>query len=212
MSERFTAKTVQRITEALATAYPEAAPALNFSTPFELLVATVLSAQCTDKRVNAVTKELFEKYKTAEDFADMNPQDLERIIFTCGFYRTKAANIIACAKEIATNYGGEIPADIESLTALPGIGRKSANVILSEIYKANAFAVDTHVMRVIVRLGIYDRKDPVKIERKVLEILDNNRLSVAHRLLVFFGRYRCHARSPECEGCRLKEYCNNNLR
>jgi endonuclease-3 len=196
-----------KIIDILKEEYPYARCELDYGTPFQLLTAVILSAQCTDRRVNAVTGELFKKYKTAADFTELESEELEKTIYTCGFYKNKAANIIACAKEIADKWGGEVPSDIESLTALPGIGRKSANVILSEAFKIQAFAVDTHVMRVCVRLGIADKKDPVKIEKIVTELLDNNRLSEAHKLLVFFGRYRCHARKPECEGCRVRVYC-----
>ena len=198
----------------LELSFPEVRCELNYRTPFELLVAVILSAQCTDKRVNAVTVELFKKYREPADFAGADTDDLERIIYTCGFYRHKSKSIKAAALKIIEEHGGKVPDDYDGLINIPGVGRKTANVILAEAFKKNAFAVDTHVLRVSNRLGIVESRDPYKVELAATALLNGERLGLAHILLVFLGRYICKARNPECLRCPAKQICayNNALK
>ncbi|MDR1906119.1 MAG: endonuclease III [Clostridiales bacterium] len=187
--------------------FPNVRCELDYKTPFELLVAVILSAQCTDKRVNKVTAELFKKYNTPKDFAQIDPGELEKYIFTAGFYKNKSRHIIAAAQIIMTEYGGDVPSERDELVKLPGVGRKTANVILSEAFKKNAFAVDTHVLRVANRLGVTKSRDPYKVESDVSNRLKEERLGKAHILLVAFGRYICTARNPKCRECPISCFC-----
>ncbi|MDR2046548.1 MAG: endonuclease III [Clostridiales bacterium] len=187
--------------------FPEARCELRYKTPFELLVAVILSAQCTDKRVNAVTKELFEKYRTPEDFAAISDGELERLLYPVGFYKNKARAVKSAAELLLKKYGGEVPDGFDELIKIPGVGRKTANVILSEAFHKDAFAVDTHVLRVSKRFGIADGESPYKTELAVGELLDGNRLGKAHILLVLFGRYVCVARKPKCGECPVSDLC-----
>lgn len=180
---------------------------LNHETPWQLLVATMLSAQCTDARVNIVTKELFQKYDTVEKFANADLKELEQDIKPTGFYHNKAKNIISCMKDIHTKYHGEVPRSVEALTALAGVGRKTANVIRGNIYHEPSVVVDTHVKRISKRLGLTKLDDPEKIEQDLMKELPKDHWILYNIQIITFGRTICTARSPKCEECRLQKYC-----
>lgn len=180
---------------------------LEFSNNFELLIAVILSAQCTDKRVNQVTKTLFQKHKTPNDFANLDVQTLEKEIYVLGFYHNKAKNIISACKDLVEKFNGEVPSDMESLTSLSGVGRKTASVVMSVGFNKQAFAVDTHVFRVANRLGIGSEKSPKDCEEKLKKYFKNCDWAKIHLQMVNFGRYVCKARKPMCEKCSLKEVC-----
>lgn len=180
---------------------------LNYETPWQLLIATILSAQCTDERVNLVTKDLFQKYKSIEDFANANLTELEMDIHSTGFYKNKAKNIIACAKRLLTEFHGEVPKDIEELTSLAGVGRKTANVIRGNIYREPSIVVDTHVKRISKRLGFTKEEDPVKIEFALMEIIPKEQWILYNIQIITLGRSLCTARSPKCTECFLQELC-----
>jgi endonuclease-3 len=188
--------------------YPDAKCSLDFQTPFELVVAVMLSAQCTDERVNLTTPALFKRCKSIEDFANIDIKELEDLIHPCGFYRNKAANIKKCAKQILEDFGGEVPQDMDSLLKLAGVGRKSANVILLEVFGiANGIAVDTHCKRLSNRIGLSNQSDPSKIEQDLLKQIDKKYLKDVNHLFIWHGRYTCTARSPKCNECTIKEFC-----
>ena len=184
----------------------EAKIELNYATELDLLVAIILSAQCTDKRVNLVTEKLFKKYRTVADYANADVKIFESEIHSCGFYRNKTSNIIGMAKAVQ-ELGGKIPADMEALVKLPGVGRKTANVFLAEWHKLPAIAVDTHVARVSRRLGLTKSKNPEVIERDLKQIVDKKDWRRVNIYLVLFGRYYCKAIKPQCEVCKLKKHC-----
>ena len=186
--------------------FPDASCELNFSTDFQLLVAVILSAQCTDKRVNIVTPILFEKYPDANAMQDAKQEDVENIIRSCGFYREKAKHIISASKDICEKFGGKLPRDRDDMQTLAGVGRKTANVICSNVYDDNVIAVDTHVLRVSNRLGLANTSNPNICETN-LEKLFKKQLKDLHHRLVLFGRYYCTARKPKCESCKLKNIC-----
>ena len=188
--------------------YPDAKCSLNFKAPFELVVAVMLSAQCTDERVNLTTPSLFKRCKTIQDFADIDLKELENLIHPCGFYRNKALNIKKCAKQVLENFGGKVPQDMDSLLSLAGIGRKSANVILLEVFGiANGIAVDTHCKRISNRIGLSKQSEPSKIEQDLLKQIDKKYLKDVNHLFIWHGRYTCTARNPKCENCTIKEFC-----
>ncbi len=180
---------------------------LEYKTPFQLLIAVVLSAQCTDKRVNMVTRELFKKYNKPEDFASMSLEVLEEKIRTCGFYHNKAKAIKSASRDIIDKFGGEVPADFNKLTSLAGVGRKTANVIMAVAFGADAFAVDTHVLRVSNRLGLVKTNNPDKCEEKLCKIFPKSSWSKLHYQMVLFGRYTCKAIKPNCEKCIFNREC-----
>ena len=180
---------------------------LNHETPWQLLVATILSAQCTDARVNIVTKDLFQKYKNVEDFANANLEELEQDIHATGFYHNKAKNIIACARRVLTEFGGEVPRSLEDLTSLAGVGRKTANVIRGNIYHEPSIVVDTHVKRISKKLGFTTEDDPVKIEFDLMEILPKDHWILYNIHIITLGRTICTARSPKCMDCFLADVC-----
>lgn len=180
---------------------------LNYKTDIELIVAVILSAQCTDKRVNEVTKELFRKYCTVKDFAQANQEDFERDIHSCGFYHNKATSIINMARIVIKDFGGVIPDTIDDLVKLPGVGRKTANVFLAEFFGKPAIAVDTHVIRVSGRLGLTQSKNPDVIERDLAKLVDEQNWRLVNLYLVLFGRYKCKAVKPQCNACKVKKYC-----
>ncbi len=187
--------------------YPDARCELNYSKDYELLIATVLSAQCTDKRVNLVTKELFSKYDI-NSLAEANLKDIENIIRPCGSYTKKAYYLKTIAEKLTKDYNGTVPNNREYLESLPGVGRKTCNVVLSNLYDIAAIAVDTHVSRVSKRLNLAKEADDVlTIEKKLMKKLPKSTWSRVHHQLVLFGRYNCKAIKPECEGCLFKEYC-----
>lgn len=193
--------------ELLKELYPEAICSLNAGNPFELLVAVRLSAQCTDARVNLVTPALFEKYKTLDDYCNADQGDIENIIHSCGFYKSKAQSIVAMANMIRDDFGGVVPDNIEDLIKLPGVGRKTANLIVGDVYGKESIVVDTHMIRISNRLGLVDTKDPNKIEFALKKIVPSNEgADFCHRI-VLFGRDTCSARKPKCGECSLYEIC-----
>lgn len=202
----------KQIFEILKNKFPVADCELNFNNNYELIVAVILSAQCTDKRVNIVTPNLFKKYPTVKDLANANEQELKNIIHSCGFYNNKSKNLIAMAKDVCQKFGGEIPSDYDDLISLSGVGRKTANVVMAVGFGKDAIAVDTHVFRVSNRLGIKS-KNSLECEKQLQKIFDQKDWSHLHYLLVLFGRYYCKAIKPECSNCELKEFCilNKNL-
>ena len=181
---------------------------LNFTNHLELLVAVMLSAQCTDKRVNQVTQTLFKKYQSVQDYASCNREELEQDIFSCGFYRNKSKNIISACQDIITKFNGQVPDNFEDLISLSGVGRKTANVVLAVGFNQDAIAVDTHVFRVSNRLGLAKAKTPFECEKQLMNSVPKSRWSHIHHLLVLFGRYHCKAIKPNCKDCKLKPYCN----
>lgn len=180
---------------------------LNYETPWQLLIATILAAQCTDERVNMVTKDLFQKYKTLEDFASANLKELEQDIHSTGFYHNKAKNIISCSNTLINEYGGEVPKDMESLIKLAGVGRKTANVIRGTIYNEPSVVVDTHVKRISNRLGFTKEQDPEKIEYDLMGILPKEHWILYNTQIITHGRAICTARSPKCDQCFLYSLC-----
>lgn len=180
---------------------------LNHENAWQLLIATMLSAQCTDARVNIVTKDLFVKYPTLQAFADADIKELEKDIYSTGFYKNKAKNIIGCAKKLISEYGGEVPSDIESLTKLDGVGRKTANVIRGNIYHEPSIVVDTHVKRISRLLGLTDCDDPVKIEHELMEKLPKEQWILYNIQIITLGRTICIARRPKCAECALNRVC-----
>ena len=180
---------------------------LNHETPWQLLIATILSAQCTDARVNIVTKDLFQKYDTVEKFANADLKELEKDIKPTGFYHTKAKNIIACTKALVDRFGGEVPRSLEELTSLAGVGRKTANVIRGNIYHEPSVVVDTHVKRISKRLGLTENEDPEKIEQDLMRALPKDHWILYNIQIITFGRSICTARSPKCGECFLQKYC-----
>ena len=188
--------------------YPEATCSLDFETPFQLVIAVMLSAQCTDERVNKTTPKLFERCKTIQDFADIDIKELEDIIHPCGFYKNKAKNIKLCAKQVLENFDGEVPDNIEDLQSLAGVGRKSANVVMLEAFGiANGIAVDTHAKRISNLIGLSKESDPAKIEQDLLKIFPKEFLKDINHLLVWHGRNTCIARNPKCDTCSVNMYC-----
>ena len=196
-----------RATELLEQRYPDAVCSLEYTVPHELMIATRLAAQCTDARVNTVTPELFAKYPTVDAFAQANVEDIERIIYPCGFFRTKAADIVAACKMLRDEFGGRVPDELDSLLRLPGIGRKTANLILGDVYGKPAVVCDTHCIRICGRLGLTATKDPYKCELRLRELLDPRRSNDFCHRLVLFGRDVCTARSPKCGECPLRKLC-----
>lgn len=195
----------------LKQAYPDATCSLDFSTPFQLVIAVMLSAQCTDERVNKTTPALFKRCKTIQDFADIDINELEQIIHPCGFYKNKAKNVKLCAKQVIENFNCEVPHTMEELTTLAGIGRKSANVILLEVFGiAQGIAVDTHAKRISNLVGLSKQKEPEKIEQDLLNIFPIETLKDINHLLVWHGRNTCIARNPKCDVCPIKHLCNYN--
>lgn len=198
----------KKFIEILEKTYPDATCSLDFKTPFQITVAVMLSAQCTDERVNKTTPSLFERCKTIEDFANIDIHELEQIIHPCGFYKNKAKNIKECAKKVLENFNGEVPHTMEELLTLPGVGRKSANVILLEAFGiAKGIAVDTHAKRISNRIGLSSELDPEKIEKDLLKIFPKESLKDINHLLVWHGRNTCDSRKPLCNNCTVKEYC-----
>ena len=200
----------------LKKAYPDATCSLDFKTPFQLAIAVMLSAQCTDERVNKTTPILFEKCKSIEDFANIDLQKLEQIIHPCGFYKNKAKNIKLCAKQVLEKFNGVLPENMDELVSLAGIGRKSANVIMLEAFNnPQGLAVDTHAKRVSNRIGLSNQSDPIKIEQDLLKIFPNEFLKDINHLFVWHGRKTCDSRKPNCENCCVKDFCeyfkNNSI-
>lgn len=188
--------------------YPDAKPALKYSTPYELLVAVVLSAQCTDERVNKVTEVLFQKYSTPQAMVTLTQTELERYIFSCGFYRMKAEHILSASKDILEKFNGEVPSTIEELMSLAGVGKKTANVVYSVAFGGPAIAVDTHVFRVSNRLGLAKGKTPLEVESGLQKAIPMELWSKAHHWLIYHGRQVCHSQRPDCANCALNGLCD----
>ncbi len=188
--------------------YPDAKPALHFQTAYELLVAVVLSAQCTDERVNKVTKVLFEKYSTPQAMLTLSQTELEKYIFSCGFYRMKAEHILSASRDILEKFNGEVPGTIEELMSLAGVGKKTANVVYSVWFGGAAIAVDTHVFRVSNRLGLAKGKTPEEVEAGLNKAIPEEEWSKAHHWLIWHGRRVCHSQRPSCENCTLSPLCD----
>jgi endonuclease-3 len=197
----------RRIVRLLAKAYPAAKCALEHDNPLQLLIATILSAQCTDVRVNMVTPALFARYPNAKAFAEAKPRELETAIQSTGFFRNKARNIIACCQKLVADYDGQVPGTMEELVHLPGVGRKTANVILGNAFDTPGITVDTHVRRLSQRLGLTRQSDPEKIERDLMEIIPKKEWTMFSHRMIFHGRQVCFARKPNCTGCVLNKVC-----
>lgn len=202
-------KNAIRIIEILKKTYPDAKCSLDFTTPFELLVAVILSAQCTDERVNKTTPSIFAKYNTPEDFDKMPLETLEELIHPCGFYKNKAKNIKLTAKKILEDFGGKVPENMDDLMSLPGVGRKTANVVMLEAFnKPQGIAVDTHAKRLSNRIGFSKEDTPEKIEKDLLKLFPYEYLKDINHILIYHGRAICTARSPKCEHCPINEFCD----
>ncbi len=200
---------IKELISTLQEIYPEPRLALEFQNPFQLLVAVILSAQCTDERVNRVTEKLFERVKTPEDILKIPQNELEEMIKPTGYYKQKAKNLKSCCEKLISEYGGKIPQDIEEFTKLPGVGRKTAAMVLGNAFGFNkGIAVDTHVKRVSQRLGITSSKTPEKIEKDLMEIIPTNLWTWFSNALILHGRHICKARKPECNRCKLTELCS----
>ncbi len=196
-----------RLLRHLARLYPDAHCALHYRNPLQLLVATILSAQCTDVRVNLVTPALFARYPDAAAFANAEPRELEKLIQSTGFFRNKARNIIACCRQLVDQHGGEVPDSMEELVPLPGVGRKTANVILGNAFGQPGITVDTHVGRLSRRLGLTEETDPVKVEHDLMALLPRKEWTMFSHRMIFHGRQVCHARNPSCATCTLARSC-----
>ena len=199
------AQRAAQVLEALKGLYPEAKPELNFANPFETLIATILSAQCTDRRVNLVTARLFPQYPDAFAMAKLTPEELEPMIRECGLYRNKAKNIVAACRALVEQYGGAVPNTREELMKLPGVGQKTAGVVLLADFGDDQIPVDTHVYRVARRIGLADGNTPEKVEAQLRALLDREIWSLGHHLIIWHGRRCCHARKPECARCPLND-------
>lgn len=201
-------KDINSLIDTLRKTYPDAKCSLDFETPFQLLVAVCLSAQCTDERVNLTTPALFNRCKSIEDFANIDLTELEELIHPCGFYKNKAKNIKKCANQILEDFDGKVPQNMDDLISLAGVGRKSANVIMLEFFgNAVGIAVDTHCKRISNRIGLSNEKDPSKIEQDLLKQIDQKDYKDVNHLFIWHGRYTCKSQKPLCEKCTLKQFC-----
>jgi len=198
---------IKKIWPLLKKTYPDAKIALNFSNPLDLLVATILSAQCTDVRVNIVTKTLFKKYKTPADWADADITQIENDIKSTGFYRNKSKNIKAACRMIIADFQGKVPSTMDQLTKLAGVGRKTANVLLGNVFNTPGITCDTHVIRLSRRIGLSENSDPVKLEFDLADIVNKKDWTMFSHLVIFHGRNICKARRPDCQNCPIAEYC-----
>lgn len=198
------------IFELLKKQYPDAKCSLDFNTPFEMMVAVMLSAQCTDERVNKVTAEFFPKYNTPQAFANMPLEDIENLIHSCGFYKNKAKNLKLASQKILTDFNGEVPQTMEKLMSIPGVGRKSANVIMLEAFNnPQGIAVDTHAKRISNRIGFSSAKEPQKIEQDLLKLFPKEYYYAANHILIWHGRNTCKSQKPNCENCCIKHLCKS---
>lgn len=199
-----------KIVEILKQTYPDATCSLDFKTPFQAVVAVILSAQCTDERVNKTTPALFERCQTVEDFANIDTQELENLIHPCGFFKNKAKNIKLCAKQVLENFNGQVPNNMQDLMNLAGVGRKTANVVLLEVFGiAEGVAVDTHAKRISNLVGLSNEKEPEKIEQDLIKIFPKEYLKDINHLFVWHGRNSCIARNPKCNVCTINRYCKH---
>ena len=197
--------------EALKNEYPDAVCSLVAGNPFELLIATRLSAQCTDARVNLVTPALFEKYRTLEDYAQADAEDIAEIIHSCGFFRQKSKDIVGMAQKILSDFDGKVPDNIEDLTTLPGVGRKTANLICGDVYGKPAIVADTHLIRISNRLGLVATKDPYKVELELKKLLPPDESNDFCHRAVLHGRAICDARKPKCDICPMTQFCKKKI-
>ena len=204
-------KTAKEIIDKLSGIFTDK-PALRFSTPYELLIAVILSAQCTDERVNRVTAKLFENYNTPEKMLSLSQDGLEKYIFSCGLYKSKAEHILSASKDILEKFNGEVPKTLEELRSLAGVGRKTANVVYSVAFKGDAIAVDTHVFRVSNRIGLVNAQNVINTEKDLMKILDQKDWSRAHHYLIYLGRSFCKAKNPDCENCPIKDECAKKIK
>jgi endonuclease-3 len=195
------------ILDELERLYPDARPALHYTSPYELLVAVILSAQCTDERVNKVTAELFKEHNTPESMLELSQEELEKYIFSCGLYRSKAAHILSASRDIVEKFSGEVPTTHKQLKTLAGVGQKTANVVYAVAFGGDAIAVDTHVFRVSNRLGLAKGDTPLKVEEGLKKAIPQSDWSKAHHWLIYHGRQVCHSQSPACNNCTLRPYC-----
>ena len=202
---------VEKIIKTLSGVFTDK-PALNFNTPFELLVAVILSAQCTDQRVNKVTAQLFKKYNTPNSILTLTEEELQQYIFSCGLYKTKAKHILSASKDIVEKFNGQVPDDLNDLRSLDGVGRKTANVVYSVAFKGDAIAVDTHVFRVSNRIGLAKAKNVLNTEKQLMQNIDKKDWSRAHHYLIYLGRSYCKASKPDCENCPIKDDCDKNFK
>lgn len=207
MKKMLKKKEIDEVIQLLLELYPDAKAELNYTNPFELLIATILSAQCTDVQVNKTTDKLFKELKTPIDYIKLTEEELGEKIRSCGFYKTKSKNILATCKILDENYGGEVPDNIDTLVTLPGVGRKTANVVVSNAFDIPAIAVDTHVFRVSNRIGLADSNNVVDTETDLMNNINKNMWTKAHHLLIFHGRRICKARNPLCQKCPIRPYC-----
>lgn len=198
---------IDKVVKYLFKQFPVAEPELKFDNDFQMLVAVILSAQCTDKRVNIVTSKIFPKYKTPQDFLTLSQEELEKLIFSTGFYHNKAKNILALCDVLVNTYNCQLPKSADELEKLPGVGRKTANVVASFLYNEQRLGVDTHVLRVANRLGLVNAKTPLEVERQWTKKYPNYLNHDIHFRMVLFGRYHCKAQRPKCEGCDLIDIC-----
>lgn len=198
--------TAKKVINKLSTIFNDK-PALVFSTPYELLIAVILSAQCTDERVNKVTKDLFLDFNTPEKMLTLSVEELGAKIFSCGLYKSKAEHILSASKDIIDKFNGQVPSTLSNLQTLAGVGRKTANVVYSVAFNGQAIAVDTHVFRVSNRIGLANAKNPLQTEKALMQIIDKKSWSKAHHYLIYLGRSYCKARKPDCENCPINTYC-----
>ena len=199
--------TTEELLKELERLYPDARPALHYGTPYELLVAVILSAQCTDERVNKVTEVLFHEHNTPETMLKLSQDELEKYIFSCGFYRNKAAHILTASRDILDKFGGEVPSKFDDLRTLAGVGQKTANVVYAVAFGGDAIAVDTHVFRVSRRLGLASANTPEKVEEDLKKVIPKENWSKAHHWLIWHGRRVCHSQRPNCSECTLNDLC-----
>jgi len=212
MDKDYAKKQVKHIVDILEKEYPGAKTALIFKNPLELLISTVLSAQCTDKRVNEVTNGLFKKYHTAKDYAHVDLPEIEDDIRSTGFFRNKAKSIKAFCSILVEKYNGEVPSNLDDMVSLPGIGRKTANVVLAEAFNTPAIAVDTHVLRLSKLIGLTDNKDATKVEFDLMEIISKEHWRLFSNLLISHGRAVCTARKPRHNECKIVDFCEEGIR
>lgn len=204
---------VIEIFEILKKEYPDAKCSLDFNSPFEMMIAVMLSAQCTDERVNIVTKTFFPKYHTPQDFADMPLEQIENLIHSCGFYRNKAKNMKLASQKILKDFHGEVPENMEELMSIPGVGRKSANVVMLEAFNnPQGIAVDTHAKRISNRIGLSKQSEPEKIEQDLLKLIPKKYWKDANHILIWHGRNICKSQSPQCEKCPIHHLCKNPVK
>ena len=207
MKKILSKKDINKVLDILLGLYPDAKAELDFTNPFELLIATILSAQCTDVQVNKTTAVLFKEYKSPEDFLTLTEEELGRKIYSCGFYKNKSKNILESCRILVRDYDSQVPKTIEELMTLPGVGKKTANVVVSNAFGTPAIAVDTHVFRVSNRIGLAHSKNVEDTEKDLMENIDKDKWTKSHHLLIFHGRRICKARKPMCEECPVNPYC-----